>query len=149
MRTTNSSQSLLVRGFTLIEIMVVVVIIGLLAAIVAPNVISRLDDAAIARAKQDVRSLESTINLFRIGKFRYPTEEEGLQVLLGKAATRGNDEQFEQLLNTLPIDPWKRPYLYANPSEHGMQFDVYTLGADGQEGGDGVNADIGNWNLNE
>ena len=149
MRTTIPSQSLLVRGFTLIEIMVVVVIIGLLAAIVAPNVISRLDDAAIARAKQDVRSLESTINLFRIGKFRYPTEEEGLQILLGKPGTPGNDEEYEQLLNTVPVDPWKRQYLYANPSDHGLQFDVYTLGADGQEGGDGVNADIGNWNLND
>jgi general secretion pathway protein G len=149
MQIRNARRPLLTRGFTLIEIMVVVVIIGLLAAIVAPNVINRLDDAAIARAKQDIRSLESTINLFRVGKFRYPTEQEGLEILLGGSEGGLNGETYEQYLNTMPVDPWNREYLYANPSKHGLQFDVYTLGADGQEGGEGVDADIGNWNLNE
>lgn len=137
------------HGFTLIEIMVVVVIIGLLAAIVAPSVIGNLDDAAIARARQDIRTLESQLNLFRVNEFRYPTEDEGLEILLGRPASGLNDEEFDQLLPRLPLDPWDRPYIYRNPSEYGQQFDVFTLGADGQEGGEGIDADIGNWNLNE
>ena len=133
-------------GFTLIEIMVVVVIIGLLAAIVAPNVIGNLDDAAIARAKQDIRTLEVAINSFRIDNYRYPTEEEGLDVLIGQG-TGLNSEQMERYLPRMPIDPWDRPYIYAYPGERG-EFDVYSLGADGEEGGEDINADIGNWDLN-
>lgn len=136
------------RGFTLIEIMVVVVIIGLLATMVAVNVIPNVDTAAINKARQDIRTLENAVSLFRVDHFRYPTEEEGLEILTGRAAGPGN-EQLKQYINRLPNDPWDRSYQYANPSEHGQQFDVYTLGADGEEGGDGVDADIGNWNLED
>ena len=134
-------------GFTLLEIMVVVVIIGLLAAIVAPNVIRNIDEAAITRAKQDIRTIEVALNQFRLDHFRYPTEEEGLEVLLGGSRSL-NDEEFEEYLPRLPIDPWKQPYQYANPGRSGRNFDVFTYGADGEEGGEEVNADIDNWNLN-
>ena len=133
-------------GFTLIEIMVVVVIIGLLAAIVAPNVIGNLDEAAITRAKQDIRTIEVALNQFRIDNYRYPTEEEGLEILTGRGPGIDPDEA-EQYLPRLPIDPWDQPYIYAYPGER-SEFDVYTLGADGEEGGEDVNADIGNWDLN-
>ena len=136
-----------IQGFTLIEIMVVVVIIGLLAAIVAPNVIRNLDEASITRAKQDIRTIEVALNQFRLDNYRYPTEDEGLEILLGRG--KGiNDEQFAQYLPRLPIDPWDRDYMYAIPPKRSQNFDVYTYGADHEEGGDGVNADIGNWDLN-
>jgi len=134
-------------GFTLLEIMVVVVIIGLLAAIVAPSVIGNIDKAAITRAKQDIRTIEVALNQFRLDNFRYPSEEEGLEVLLGRN-TNLSDDEFEEYLPRMPIDPWDQPYMYANPGKEGRTFDVYTYGADGEEGGEEVNADIGNWNLN-
>lgn len=148
MQSRIANRRLRAGGFTLIEIMVVVVIIGLLATMVAVNVIPNVDTAAINKARQDIRTLENAVNLFRVDHFRYPTEEEGLQVLTGRAAA-GGDAQSKQYINRLPNDPWDRAYLYANPSDHGQQFDVYTLGADGEEGGDGVDADIGNWNLED
>ena len=134
------------RGFTLIEIMVVVVIIGLLAAIVAPSVIGNIDKAAITRAKQDIRTIETALTQFRYEKYRYPTEDEGLEVLLGRSS--GLDgEEYEEYLPRLPIDPWDRDYIYENPGWNGRDYVVYTYGADGQEGGDEVNADINNWEL--
>ena len=133
-------------GFTLIEIMVVVVIIGLLVGIVAPNVIGQLGRAEVERARADIDRISTALDLFRIDHFRYPTEDEGLEILLGNAEI--NDRPVARFLDSVPTDPWQRPYFYENPSTHGRDYDVYTLGADGQEGGDGVNADIGNWNLN-
>jgi len=144
----NSIRRCAADGFTLIEIMVVVVIIGLLAAIVAPNVVRNLDRASITRAKQDIRTIEVALNQFRLDKYRYPTEEEGLEILLGR--NKGiSDDTFESYLPRLPVDPWEQDYHYANPGDRGnSEFDVFTLGADNQEGGEGVNADIGNWDLN-
>ena len=134
-------------GFTLLEIMVVVVIIGLLAAIIAPNVVGNLDKAAITRAKQDIRTLEVGLNQFRLDNFRYPTQEEGLEVLRG--GRQGiNDKEFQRYLEQLPIDPWGNPYLYREEGEHDKEFDVYTFGRDAEEGGEGIDADIGNWDLN-
>jgi general secretion pathway protein G len=135
------------RGFTLIEIMVVVVIIGLLAAIVAPNLIGNIDKAQISRTKQDIRSIETALNLYRLDNFKYPTTAEGLEALV---TNPGEDSapnwKPDGYLRKMPVDPWNRPYNYANPGQHG-EFDVFSLGADGQEGGEGNNADIGNWNL--
>ena len=137
------------RGFTLIEMMVVVVIIGLLAAIVAPNLIGNIDTAAINRAKQDIRGIETALNLYRLDNFTYPTTDLGLQALVTHPG-----EQYAPnwkqggYLRSLPSDPWNNPYQYRYPGERG-EFDVWTYGADGQEGGEGVNADIGNWNLDE
>jgi general secretion pathway protein G len=121
-------------GFTLIEIMVVVVILGILAAIVAPNVISRIDDAAINRAKQDIRGIESALKLYYMDNSRYPTTDQGLDALV----TRPNDPTVRNwrgpYLDKLPRDPWNNNYRYLYPGRHG-EFDVFTYGADGQPGG--------------
>ncbi len=127
------------QGFTLIEIMVVVVILGLLAALVAPNIIGNVDKAAVARAKQDIRSVETALKLYRMENFRYPNTDEGLAALL-------DPENGGPFLDKVPNDPWDTPYQYRYPGTEG-EFDVFTLGADRQAGGDGVNADMGNWNL--
>jgi general secretion pathway protein G len=133
------------QGFTLLEIMIVVVIIGLLAAMVAPSLMSNVDKAQTSRTRQDIRQIETVLNLYRLDNFRYPSGAEGLQALVtnpGETAA----PNWKQQLKKLPVDPWNRPYQYASPGQHG-EFDVYSLGADGQEGGEGVNADIGNWDL--
>ena len=133
------------QGFTLLEIMVVVVIIGLLAAIVVPNFVGNIDKAAMSRAKQDIRGIETALNLYRLDNFRYPTTSDGLQALVtnpGEAAA----PNWKAQLRKLPMDPWNHPYQYAYPGQHG-EFDVFSYGADGQEGGEGINADIGNWDL--
>jgi general secretion pathway protein G len=136
------------NGFTLIEIMVVVVIIGLLAAMIAPNIMSNLDRAEINRARQDIRSIETALNLYRLDNFRYPSTDEGLEALVRNPGENSAPNwKTGGYLSSIPIDPWNRPYLYLNPGRQ-SQFDIFTLGADGQEGGDGNNADIGNWDLN-
>jgi general secretion pathway protein G len=136
------------KGFTLIEIMVVVVIIGLLAAMIAPNIMGNLDRAEINRARQDVRSIETALNLYRLDNFRYPSTDEGLQALVtNPGESSAPNWKAGGYLKSMPLDPWNRPYLYLNPGRQG-EFDVFSLGADGQEGGDGNNADIGNWDLN-
>jgi general secretion pathway protein G len=136
------------KGFTLIEIMVVVVIIGLLAAMIAPNIMGNLDRAEINRARQDVRSIETALNLYRLDNFRYPSTDEGLQALVtNPGESSAPNWKAGGYLKSMPLDPWNRPYLYLNPGRQG-ELDVFSLGADGQEGGDGNNADIGNWDLN-
>ena len=135
-------------GFTLIEIMVVVVIIGLLAAAIVPQIMGRLGQAEVTRARQDIRGIETALNVFRLDNYRYPTTDEGLQALVtnpGEAAAP--NWQRGGYLKSIPMDPWRRPYIYLNPGQHG-EFDIYTLGADGQDGGEDNNADIGNWDLN-
>lgn len=135
------------NGFTLIEIMVVVVILGILAALVAPNVISRIDDAQINRAKQDVRAVESALHLYRLDNFRYPTTDQGLDALVNQPADPSiRNWRQGGYLDKVPVDPWGTPYQYLYPGQNG-EFDVFTLGADQQPGGEGINADIGNWNI--
>jgi general secretion pathway protein G len=138
------------RGFTLIEIMVVIVIIGLLAAIVAPNVIGALDRAVVQRAVTDIDGIDSAIKTFRTYHFRYPTQDEGLKILTGDASAGSeiDEDKLTRVLDRLSKDPWERDYLYRYPGEHG-DFDVYTLGADGEEGGEDLDADIGNWSDDE
>ena len=133
------------RGFTLIEIMVVVVIIGLLAAIVAPNLIGNIDRAAVTRARADIRTIDNALNLYRLDNFRYPSSDEGLQALVTNPG-EASAPNWKQYLRSVPSDPWNNDYLYASPGRQG-DYEVYTLGADGQEGGEGINADIGSWNL--
>ncbi|MDX1515800.1 MAG: type II secretion system major pseudopilin GspG [Woeseiaceae bacterium] len=135
------------RGFTLIEIMVVVIIIGLLAAIVAPQVIGRVDDAQIEKARADIRAIESAMKFYRLDNFAYPTTEQGIEALV----TKPNDPSVRNwkaggYLDRMPNDPWGNPYLYLNPGNN-SEIDVYTLGRDGRPGGEGIDADIGNWNL--
>ena len=133
------------RGFTLIEIMVVVVIIGLLAAIIAPNVIGNIDRALVTRTQGDIRSIETALNLYRLDNFRYPSTDEGLQALVTNPGD-SSAPNWKSYLPTVPSDPWSNPYQYIYPGQQ-REFDVYSYGADGQEGGAELDADIGNWNL--
>ncbi|MBL8226175.1 MAG: type II secretion system major pseudopilin GspG [Chromatiales bacterium] len=133
------------QGFTLIEIMVVVVILGILAALIAPNVINRIDDAQSAKVRQDIRAIESALKLYRLDNFRYPTSDQGLQALVTppSGSRKGSAGSY---LDRMPKDPWDRPYVYENPGKQG-EFDIYTLGRDGAPGGEGPDADVGNWTL--
>lgn len=134
------------RGFTLIEIMVVVVIIGIIAALVAPSVIRRIDDAQIVKAKQDIRAYETALNLFRLDNFKYPTTELGLKSLIQKPSDPSiRNWKPGGYIDGLKQDPWGNDYRYVYPGTHGKEYDLYSLGADNAEGGEGVNADIGNW----
>lgn len=138
--TRSSHQS----GFTLIEIMVVVVILGILAALIAPNVISRIDEAQVVKVKQDIRAVESALKLYRLDNFRYPETEQGLNALVTPPQDPDARWPAGGYLERLPRDPWDREYVYLYPGNQG-EYDVYTLGRDGQQGGEGLDADIGNW----
>lgn len=137
------------RGFTLIEIMVVVVILGLLAAVVVTQTVGKVDDARIAKAKQDIREIETALTLYRLDNFRYPTTEQGLDALVHRPADPSVVNWKEGgYVKRMSKDPWGRDYVYESPGTHG-DFDLYSLGADGQPGGEKNDADIGNWNLDE
>ena len=132
------------RGFTLIELMVVLLIIGVLAALIVPNVLDRADDARVTAAKTDVNNLMQALKLYRLDNQRYPTAEQGLQALLTKPTTAPVPPNWKSYLDLLPNDPWGKPYAYLNPGIKG-EIDVMSFGADGQAGGEGKNADVGSW----
>ena len=132
------------RGFTLIELMVVLVIIGVLAALIVPNVLDRADDSRVTAAKTDVNNLMQALKLYKLDNQRYPTGEQGLQALVAKPSTGPAPSNWKPYLDKLPGDPWGRPYQYANPGVKGP-IDVFSYGADGQAGGEGKDADIGSW----
>lgn len=122
-------------GFTLVELMVVIVIIGLLATVVVINVMPASDRAAATKAQADIATLEQGIDMYRLSNMRYPTSGEGLQALVNGGYVR-----------RLPNDPWGNPYRYGVPGRDGAAYEIYSYGADGREGGEGENADIGTWN---
>ena len=130
-------------GFTLIEVMVVVVILGILAAVVVQRVIDRPDEARVIKVKQDIQTLEAAIGLYHLDNQVYPTTDEGLEALVNKPANARNWKAGGYIAR-LPKDPWNTPYQYLSPGTNGP-VDIYSLGADKQPGGDGINADIGNW----
>nr|WP_281192929.1 type II secretion system major pseudopilin GspG [Hydrogenophaga palleronii] len=132
------------RGFTLIELMVVLVIIGVLAALIVPNVLDRADDARVTAAKTDVNNLMQALKLYRLDNQRYPSTEQGLNALVAKPSASPVPPNWRPYLDKLPSDPWGRPYQYINPGLKG-EVDVLSLGADGQAGGEGRDADIGSW----
>jgi general secretion pathway protein G len=140
------------QGFSLIEILVVLVILGLLVSLVAPTVLNRVGEARLQKALADFRSIETALSVYKLDNFSYPTTEQGLQALVSKSDLDPVPAHWKAggYLATIPLDPWGRPYLYLYPGERPAaagqdRADIYTLGADGREGGEGENADIGNW----
>ncbi|MEO8542747.1 MAG: type II secretion system major pseudopilin GspG [Burkholderiaceae bacterium] len=131
-------------GFTLIELMVVLVIIGVLAALIVPNVLERADDARTVAARTDVNNLMQALKLYRLDNQRYPTTEQGLSALISKPTSGPIPPNWKPYLDKLPNDPWNQPYQYLNPGIKG-EVDVLSFGADGQAGGEGKNADVGSW----
>jgi general secretion pathway protein G len=145
-----SSRYARTRGFTLIEIMVVVVIIGLLAAVIVPAVMKRIDDARVAKAKEDIQSLETALTMYYMDNSKYPTNDQGL----GALTTQPTDPTIRNwkpggYIERISKDPWGYDYVFTFPGTHGKPYDLCSLGADNQPGGDGINADICNWNLNQ
>jgi general secretion pathway protein G len=132
------------RGFTLIELMVVLVIIGVLAALIVPNVLGRADDARVMAARTDVNNLTQALRLYKLDNQRYPTAAQGLQALLVKPTSGPIPMNWKPYLEKLPSDPWGQPYQYLYPGVKG-EIDIMSLGADGQVGGEGKDADIGSW----
>ena len=132
------------RGFTLIELMVVLAIIGVLAALIVPNVLGRADDARITAARTDVGNLMQALKLYKLDNQRFPSGEQGLNALMLKPTTEPVPGNWKPYLDKLPNDPWGRAYQYMNPGIKG-EVDVLSFGADGQAGGEGNNADIGSW----
>ena len=135
-------------GFTLIEVMIVVVILGILAAIIAPRILDRPDQAKMAAAKSDIAVIMQQLKLYRLDNAAYPSTDQGLTALTVKPTTNPLPTNWKSggYLERLPNDPWGRPYQYLNPGLKG-EIDVFSLGADGQPGGEGSNGDIGSWNL--
>jgi general secretion pathway protein G len=133
-------------GFSLVEILVVLVIMGLLISVVAPTVLNRADEARVSKAQADFKSIETALKIYRLDNYAYPTTEQGLEALVEASTLSPEPRNFKQggYLSELPIDPWGRPYLYLSPGEH-KEIDIYSLGADGLSGGEGQAADIGNW----
>lgn len=136
------------QGFTLLEIMVVIFIMGLLVAIVAPNVLSSQDDAMQQKVRTDIANLEQALDRYRLDNYRYPTTAQGLAALVSKPSLAPEPQNYDRegYIRRLPDDPWGHPYHYRSPDEHG-RLDIYSLGADDQPGGEALDADIGNWML--
>lgn len=142
LRTRSRSQA----GFTLIELMVVIVIIGLLSTFVVLNVLPAQDTAMVEKARADVALLEQGVEMYRLDNLAYPTVEQGLDALVTAPAEIASPERYRKdgYVRRLPMDPWGSPYQYVQPGEHGP-FDIYSLGANRRLGGEGLDADIGNW----
>lgn len=138
------------RGFTLIEVMVVVVILGILAAIIVPQIMSRPDQAKVIKAQQDVLAIENALDLYKLDNGFYPSTDQGLQALVKKPETAPVPRDWKQggYLKRLPKDPWNHPYQYLNPGSHGA-LDIFSYGADGKPGGEGINAVLGNWSQDD
>ena len=134
------------KGFTLIEIMVVVVILAILASVIAPRIMDNPDKARVSKAKHDINALESALDVYRLDNFVYPTTDQGLESLVTQPNITPEPPNWKQggYVKRLQKDPWGNEYMYLNPGQNG-EIDIYSLGADGAPGGEGINADIGNW----
>src|SRR5690606_14817888 len=132
-------------GFTLIEIMVVVVVIALLGAMIGPTLFNKVRQAEETRVAQDIRAIDSALKFYRLDNYSFPSQSQGLDALM--EAPQGANNWDGPYLEDMPLDPWNNPYRYNNPGTHGKEVDIYTLGADNQEGGEGSNQDWGNWNI--
>lgn len=134
------------QGFSLLELLVVIVILGILAALVAPQVLQNVGKAQTQKIISDFKAIETALKVYKLDNFVYPTTEQGLEALVTKSDLEPMPRNFQKggYLNEVPMDPWNRPYLYVYPGQNG-EIDIFTLGADGEEGGEDDNADIGNW----
>ncbi len=134
------------RGFTFIELVVAIAILAILATIVLPRVMGKVDDAAVAKAKADVRNIVTALDLYKLDNFSYPSTDQGLAALKSKPGGQPEPANWKAggYVEQLPKDPWNRDYEYLSPGQHG-EIDVWSLGRDGKPGGDGADADIGNW----
>ena len=132
------------RGFSLIEIMVVIVILGILASLVVPKIMSRPEQARVVKAKQDILAIQNALDLYKLDNGTYPTTTQGLEALVTKPSAPPVPDNWQPYLQSLPMDPWGKPYVYRNPGEHGA-IDVFTYGPTEKSGGTGENAEIGNW----
>ncbi len=139
--STNINQT---RGFSLIEIMVVVVILGILSAIIVPKLMSRPDDARIVKAKQDILSIQTSLNLYKLDNGFYPSTDQGLSALVTKPNSAPTPKHWHQYLPSLPMDPWDEPYVYLNPGQHG-ELDIFSYGPGGAAAGENSENIIGNW----
>ncbi len=138
------------RGFSLVEILVVLVIMGLLISVVAPTVLNRADEARVQKVYADFKAIETALKIYRLDNYVYPSTEQGLEALVEPSSLDPEPRNFKTggYLEQLPLDPWGRPYIYLSPGEHG-EVDLESLGADGLSGGEEQNADIGNWREEE
>lgn len=145
-KNTHSSQA----GFSLVEILVVLVIMGLLISVVAPTVLNRADEARVQKVQADFKAIETALKIYRLDNYVYPTTEQGLEALVEPSSLDPEPRNFKKggYLSELPLDPWGRPYLFFSPGENG-EVDIYSLGADGLSGGEEQNADLGNWREEE
>ena len=136
------------KGFTLIEVMVVVVILGILASFLVPQIIGHTDDTRIVKLEHDIRVIENQLKMYKLDNYVYPTTDQGLEALVTKTMIPPEPRKWKEggYLNSVPKDPWGFPYNYLSPGVHG-EVDIYSLGMDGQPDGTGINADIGNWQL--
>ncbi|MBD1391108.1 type II secretion system major pseudopilin GspG [Neiella sp. HB171785] len=137
-------------GFTLLEVMVVIVILGIMASMVVPRLLDSTEKAATQKAVSDIAKLEELLDMYKLDNHRYPTTEQGLEALIAEPSVDPAPRNYPKngYVRRLEKDPWGNDYLYLSPGENG-EIDIYTLGADGEEGGEGANADIGNWNLQD
>jgi len=141
-RDKSYSKKTRAQGFTLLEVMVVVVIIAVMAAVVAPGVLGKLEDAKVERVKADLKSLAGTLDLYKLDNFQYPSTDQGLEALVSKPSGEPEPKAWKQYLKKTPTDPWKNPYKYLSPGSHG-DIDIYSFGPDGRQSDD----DIGSWSL--
>lgn len=144
MNNFKTNRNRRMQGFTLIEIIVVVVIIGLLAAVIAPNIFGQVSEARIKKSLSDLRAIESAMNLYRLDNFNYPTTDQGIQALVTKPSGSPEPKNYRKggYLKRMPLDPWGSEYQYANPGASGAEFDLFTFGADGKLGGEEDNKDL-------
>ncbi len=137
-------------GFTLIEIMVVVVILAVLGALVVPKILENVDKARVTRAQSDIRAIQTALDLYRLDNFKYPTTEQGLQALVKQPSDPTiTNYRAGGYLPSLPKDPWNNVYLYASPGTDGRDYDITTYGRDGKQGGEGYDADISTTTLDQ
>lgn len=142
------SSSFPMRGFTLIEIMVVMVIIAILGALIGPQILGRVDEARVTKAQADIRTLGTALDLYRMDNFTYPSTDQGLRALIEKPSDPSvRNWKAGGYVQKLSKDPWGNDYQYLFPGTRGGQYDLWSLGADGESGGEGPAADIGNWNI--